>query len=244
MPAGKEPAEDDLGLLQAFTDSASLAIENAQLYREARHSVETASTLLQEMHHRVRNNLQTVAALLSIQIRQEPDTPSAEHLREAVSRIQAIAAVHDLLSDEERLSGVTIDAVARLVAEEARSTIIRPGLKVDFEIARSDIRVPSKQATVLALLTNELVSNAVIHGFKEREHGRIEIRTSRRGSIATVEVENDGVRIPDGFDPSLSRGLGMRIVQRLVSSDLGGEFTIESTETGTVARIVFPLVES
>ena len=243
MPAGKEPAEDELGLLQAFTDSASLAIENAQLYREARHSVETASTLLQEMHHRVRNNLQTVAALLSIQIRQEPDTPSAEHLREAVSRIQAIAAVHDLLSDEERLSGVTVDAVARLVAEEARSTIIRPGLKVDFEIARSDIRVPSKQATVLALLTNELVSNAVIHGFKDREFGRIEIRTAKRGRSAMVEVENDGIRIPDGFDPSLSRGLGMRIVQRLVSSDLGGEFTIVSTDSGTVARIIFPLVD-
>jgi two-component sensor histidine kinase/putative methionine-R-sulfoxide reductase with GAF domain len=244
LPARAEPTEDDLGLLQAFTDSASLAIENAQLYREARHSVETASTLLQEMHHRVRNNLQTVAALLSIQIRQEPDTPSAEHLREAVSRIQAIAAVHDLLSDEERLSGVTIDAVARLVAEEARSTIIRPGLNVSFQIPPSDIRVPSKQATVLALLTNELVSNAVIHGFKDRDHGKIEIRTHGGGRTATLEVENDGVRIPDGFDPNQSRGLGMRIVQRLVSSDLGGSFTIDSGETGTVARIMFPLVDN
>ena len=243
LPAGAEPTDDDLGLLQAFTDSASLAIENAQLYREARHSAETASTLLQEMHHRVRNNLQTVAALLSIQIRQEPDTPSAEHLREAVSRIQAIAAVHDLLSDVERLSGVTIDAVARLVAEEARSTIIRPGLNVTFQIAPSDIRVPSKQATVLALLTNELVSNAVIHGFQNRDHGRIDIRTHKSGRSATLEVENDGVRIPDGFDPSLSRGLGMRIVQRLVSSDLGGTFTIDSGDSGTIARIDFPLVD-
>jgi two-component sensor histidine kinase len=56
-------------------------------------------------------------------------------------------------------------------------------------------------------------------------------------------VENDGVRIPDGFDPALSRGLGMRIVQRLVSSDLGGTFSIDSNDTGTVARIVFPLTE-
>jgi two-component sensor histidine kinase/putative methionine-R-sulfoxide reductase with GAF domain len=244
LPSDAELTEDELGLLQAFTDSASLAIENAQLYRNAQHSVETASTLLQEMHHRVRNNLQTVAALLSIQIRQEPETPSAEHLREAVSRIQAIAAVHDLLSDERRLSGVTVDAVARLVAEEARSTIIRPGLKVGFTIAPSDIRVPSKQATVLALLTNELVSNAVMHGFRHREQGKITIRAERRGRSATLEVENDGERIPDNFNPSLSRGLGMRIIQRLVSSDLNGEFSLESNETGTVARITFPLLEA
>jgi two-component sensor histidine kinase/putative methionine-R-sulfoxide reductase with GAF domain len=243
LPSDAELTEDELGLLQAFTDSASLAIENAQLYRDARHSVETASTLLQEMHHRVRNNLQTVAALLSIQIRQDPSTPSAEHLREAVSRIQSIAAVHDLLSDERRLSGVTVDAVARLVAEEARSTIIRPGLMVTFEIAPSDIIVPSKQATVLALLTNELVSNAVVHGFRQREHGRILIRTERRGRIATLEVENDGESIPENFDPNLSRGLGMRIVHRLVTSDLQGEFSLESHEAGTVARITFPLVE-
>lgn len=241
LRAGAQPSDDELGLLQAFTDSASLAIENAQLYREARHSVDTASTLLQEMHHRVRNNLQTVAALLSIQIRQVADSPVAVHLREAVSRIQAIAAVHDLLSDEQRLDGATVDAIARLVAEEARTTIIQPGLHVQFNIAPSDVRVPSKQATVLALLTNELVSNAIVHGFHDRSDGRIDIRTTRRGRSAILEVENDGARIPEGFDPAESRGLGMRIVHRLVTSDLGGSFSIKSNDLGTVARIVFPV---
>ncbi|HEY7029705.1 MAG TPA: GAF domain-containing protein, partial [Thermomicrobiales bacterium] len=144
MAPGTELIEDELGLLQAFTDSASIAIENAELYQDARHGLETASTLLQEMHHRVRNNLQTVAALLSIQLRQLNDEPAADHLREAVSRIQAIAAVHDLLSDERRLGGATIDAIARLVAEEAHSTLIPPGLQVTFEIPKSDIEVPSK----------------------------------------------------------------------------------------------------
>ena len=237
-----ELSEDELSLLQAFTDSASLAIENAQLYREAKRSVETASTLLQEMHHRVRNNLQTVAALLSIQIRQDPESQSADYLREAASRIQAIAAVHDLLSDEQQLSGATVDTIARLVADEARTTAVRPGLKVTFDIPPSDIEVPSKQATVLALLTNELVSNAITHGFRDRTAGRISIRTSRHGPYATLEVENDGQRVPEGFDPSESSGLGMRIVHRLVSSDLHGQFTIGSTDVGTKATITFPLV--
>ena len=94
---------------------------------------------------------------------------------------------------------------------------------------------------MLALVVNELVANAVFHGFRDRVHGRIEIRTARRGPFARLEVENDGERVPDDFDPNQSRGLGMRIVQRLVSSDLSGSFDIASTDRGTIATISFPL---
>jgi len=236
-----ELTEDELGLLQAFSDSATLAIENARLYQEARHGLETASALLQEMHHRVRNNLQTVAALLSIHLRQAEDAPWSVHLREAVSRVQAIAAVHDLLSDESRLAGTTVDVIARHVADEAHETLIPPGLDVAFEIAPSDVVVPSKQATILALLINELVANAVSHGFEGRERGRIWIHASRNAGSARVEVANDGIGVPDDFDPDQSQGLGMRIIQRLVSSDLRGTFDIRSGEVGTVATLTFPV---
>jgi two-component sensor histidine kinase len=241
LKPGGEIQDDYLGMLQAFTDSASLAIENAQLYLQSQRSVDTSNALLQEMHHRVRNNLQTVAALLSLQMREEPASEAAAHLREAVNRIQAIAAVHDLLSDERRLNGAATDEIARLVAEQARSTMIRPGLHVDFKIGKSDVKAPSKQATVLALCTNELVSNAVNHGFRGREHGTIQIRTIRRDPFATIEVENDGEKVPENFEPDESRGLGMKIIQRLVTSDLHGRFTIRSTPTGTIAAITFPI---
>ena len=75
-------------------------------------------------------------------------------------------------------------------------------LRVAFEIAPSDIRVPSKQATVIALLVNELVSNAVFHGFRGRTSGRIAIQTEQRGGFAHVEVENDGERVPYDWRPS------------------------------------------
>jgi two-component sensor histidine kinase/putative methionine-R-sulfoxide reductase with GAF domain len=233
--------EEQLGMLQAFSDSASIAIENARLYDDLRQGLDTTSALLQEMHHRVRNNLQTVAALLSLQIRQAQGERDAEALREAAGRIQAIAAVHDLLSDEKRLSGATIDQIARLVAEEAHSTMIRPGAKIKFTIEPSDVNVPSRTATILALLINELVSNAVRHGFQSRETGEIAIRAFREGNLATLEVENDGVQIADDFNPNASRGLGMRIVHRLVTSDLRGYFTITASDRGTIARITFPV---
>ncbi|MBA3450213.1 MAG: GAF domain-containing protein, partial [Chloroflexia bacterium] len=164
MAPGTELPEDELGLLQAFSDAATVAIENATLYQDARRGLEVASALLQEMHHRVRNNLQTVAALLSIQLRHNETETWASHLREAVSRVQAIAAVHDLLSDEKRLGGTTVDVIARHAADEAYGTLVPPGLSVRFDIPSSELRIPSKQATILALLINELVANAVKHG--------------------------------------------------------------------------------
>ncbi|MGE3798460.1 MAG: GAF domain-containing protein, partial [Thermomicrobiales bacterium] len=132
LKPGVELGEDELALLQAFTDSASIAIENAQLYRDARNSAETASALLQEMHHRVRNNLQTLAALLSLQIRQVDEESVAQQLREAAGRIQAIGAVHDLLSNEQRLGEASVDAIARLVVEQASVTQRPPGVSIDF----------------------------------------------------------------------------------------------------------------
>ncbi|MDQ3044477.1 MAG: GAF domain-containing protein, partial [Chloroflexota bacterium] len=238
---GTELNEDELGLLQAFSDSAALAIENAQLYQDARDALETQSALLQEMHHRVRNNLQTVAALLSLQLRSAGDAPWAGEIRQAVNRIQSIASVHDLLSDERRLGGTTVDVIARHVAEDAHSTLIPPGLTVEFAIEPTDLVVPSKQATSLALLINELVSNAISHGFRERSHGNIWMRAWRSKSNACIEVKNDGQPVPEDFVPAEGRGLGMRIIQRLVTSDLRGEFSIRSTDEGTVALIQFPL---
>ncbi len=235
--------DDDLAVLQAFSDSAAIAMENAKLYDEMRGGVARSSLLLQEMHHRVRNNLQTVAALLSLQMRQAETTREGDALREATSRIQAIAAVHDLLSDERRLGGATIAEIARLVADDAHNAIIPPGLQVTFSIQPSDVVVPSRTATIFALLINELVANAVRHGFGGRKQGTITVRSSSDGGMAMVEVENDGDVIAAGFNPSYSTGLGMRIVNRLVTSDLRGVFSIAPAESGrgTVARIRFPL---
>jgi two-component system, sensor histidine kinase PdtaS len=238
---GIELADDELGLLQAFTDTASLAIENAQLYEEAQASVQKSSTLLQEMHHRVRNNLQTVAALLSLQLRETQSSETTDALREAVSRVQSIAAVHDLLSDEGRLAGATVEAIARLVVEQAAMTFIHPPLRVTFTIEPSNLVVSSRQATVLALLINELVANAVEHGFRGRTTGHIWIRAETKGHLCTLDVENDGEPLPPTFDVAEAGGLGMRIVERLVTSDLGGQFVMAGTDTGTRVRLSFPI---
>lgn len=241
IEAGKEIPAERVGLLQAFADSAAIAIENADLYSNAVHGLRTQRTLVQEMHHRVRNNLQTVAALLSLQLRQADNEPWSVEIREAVSRIQAIAAVHDLLSDPARFTGATLDKIARLVAEDAHSTLIPPTLKVTFDIHPSELRIPSRQATIMSLLINELAANAISHGFADRTTGYIRIKAWEDDGDAIIEIFNNGVRVPEGFKPEQSQGLGMKITHRLVTSDLHGTFTIMSDDEGTYATIRFPI---
>ena len=101
--------------------------------------------------------------------------------------------------------------------------------------------MPSKQATILALLINEIVANAVKHGFQGRDRGIISITAVEDHGDAVVEIANDGVAISNNFDPSESRGLGMRIVQRLVTADLNGDFHIGPTDHGSVAVVRFPI---
>src|SRR5690606_6769713 len=184
----------------AFSDSAAIAIENAELYEEALRGFTRASTLLQEMHHRVRNNLQMVAALLSMQARHAADEGWTQPLQEAVSRIRSIAAIHDLLSSGN-LRETTVERIAKHVVDEAIINVVPPGTQVNFVIEPSPVHVPSRQATVLALLINEFLANAVVHGVGRRERGEVTIAVRCEGDEAVLEVCDDGVGLPAGFDP-------------------------------------------
>ena len=116
-------------------------------------------------------------------------------------------------------------------------------MKVSFDIPASDVLLPSKHATILALIINELVANAVRHGFQGHQRGHIRIAAEQQGGIATITVANDGERPESIVEPERSSGLGMRIIQRLATSDLGGTFTIEPGQEGAVATIRFPIAQ-
>lgn len=258
--------EDEVRLLDAFAHEAAIALENSRLYDAALRGLKTKSTMLQEMNHRVRNNLQTVAGLLSMQLRRmTPEGEAATAVRESISRIQSMAAVHDLMvSGGSDVQSITIYEVGRKVIEAAVSTLVRPRFKLELEIEpveAESIRVGSHEATLLALLFNELASNAILHGFAGREQGRLSMRAWTKGGVegsendagekeagaggrareVTIEVANDGNGLPEGFDPEKSAHLGLNIVRTLVNSDMRGRFRIAPGEggQGVVASITF-----
>jgi two-component system, sensor histidine kinase PdtaS len=232
---------EQVRLLSTFADEAAIAIENARLYDESQRALMIKSALLQEMHHRVRNNLQTISALLAMQLRRmEAGTQGAKALRESAARIQSIAAIHNLLSRED-VGVTTVNAVTRQVVESAQATLVTSEAPVRFAVMGEPVRVGSRDATVLALVINELISNAISHGLAA-EGGSVEIEASVEGDLVLVEVRDDGPLHPPSPRPAHSSGLGLQIIETLVSEDLGGSFKLlRDEETGWMrARVRFP----
>lgn len=229
---------EEMELLNTFADETALALENARLYEEAQRNLTVKTALLTEMHHRVKNSLQTVAALLSLQVRRTHFRQAVLPLRESVARIQSIAAVHDLLS-QEQIGQATVEDLAKQLIEVATAHPVRPGTQVEFRVVGGEVRLSSKEATVFALFMNELITNAIAHGFARRKQGTITISASQADGRITLRVRDDGEGLPAGFDLAQDMGLGLQIVQTLVDHDLRGEFSL-SSDHGTVATITFP----
>jgi GAF domain-containing protein len=233
---------EQVRLLNTFADEAAIAIENARLYEESQRALAVKSAMLQEMHHRVRNNLQTISALLAMQLRRlEPEGDGSQALRESSARIQSIAAVHNLLCHED-IGVTTVDAVARQVIDNVSSALILHERPVDFSIIGDMVKVGSREATVLALVINELINNALRHGLAA-EGGRVEIASTVENDIVTLEVRDDGpLHPPPPPRSNNGSGLGLQIIETLASDDLGGSFELlcEAGADWTRARVRFP----
>lgn len=231
--------EDEIEVLAAFANEAAIALENARLYDEVRRGLATKSTLLAELHHRVKNNLQTIAALLSMQQRRAHSDTERAAFAESVSRVQSIAAIHDLLSRED--IGVTsVEEVVKLVGNSATSALSNISVRVTVQAPPAPALIPSREATVLALVLNELMTNSIIHGFEGRDRGRIDVDVERAGELVRLRVSDDGVGLPEGFDPERDGGLGVQIVKTLVRNDLRGSYSLAMHDGRTVATISFP----
>jgi two-component system, sensor histidine kinase PdtaS len=197
----------------------------------------TKDATIREIHHRVKNNLQTVASLLRIQARRSHSDEARDALTQAMRRVAAIAVVHDTLS-EGLAQNVdfdnVFDRVLKLVAEVAAApnTLARTGTKGTFGT------LPSEYATPLALALTELVTNAVEHGLAGQE-GDVEIIAERSEDRLQVRVRDTGTGLPEG---QVGRGLGTQIVRTLIQGELGGTIDWHTIMgSGTEVTIDIPM---
>ena len=196
---------------------------------------------IREIHHRVKNNLQTVAALLRLQARRV-DVPAArEALQESVRRVSSIALVHETLalSPDERVQfdGIMdklLGMVAEVAAPESEVLLRRSG---EFGELSADV------ATPLVMVLTELMQNAVEHAFRTTSAGTVLVIARRSTRELEVVIRDDGVGLPAGFDLEHSDRLGLQIVRTLVGSELRGMIELHSRPTGgTDALVRVPLI--
>jgi two-component sensor histidine kinase len=196
---------------------------------------------IREIHHRVKNNLQTVAALLRLQARRVSVPGARTALEESMRRVQSIALVHETLSvsiDETVDFDEIVDRLLVMLSDVMGSgSRVRVGRTGSFGV------IPAEAATALVLVLTELVQNAIEHAFPGDRGGQVAVVAARSRGQLTVEIIDDGVGLPDDFTAERSDRLGLQIVRTLVSAELNGtvEFRKHPETGGTCATITMPV---
>ena len=169
------------------------------------------SAIIQEVHHRVKNNLQSVAAILRIQARRAEHEETKQQLNDAVNRILSVAVIHEFLGEgDERL--INIRDLADRMAGQVGQVTGNPDQEIEISVHGPRIRLPAGQATPVAMVINELTLNALEHGLQGFRKGRIDITLEDLGQTVRVTVENSGSGLPPDFDSNEGSSLGLQIV--------------------------------
>ena len=206
--------------------------------REKAVELHVKTTMIKEVHHRVKNNLQTVASILRMQSRRAEDPDVQLQLNEAVNRVLAVAVIHEFLSRDDDQAINIRDVCQRIVTQTQRAAVM-PDKQITLRVQGPAIYLPSQQATACALVANELVLNALEHAFNGRERGTVLMQLTDEGDQVALEVIDDGIGLLEGADLEPSDSLGLTIVRILVEGDLKGQLVMERADPGTRVIVRF-----
>lgn len=194
--------------------------------------------VIKEIHHRVKNNLQTVASLLRMQMRRGVPEETKVLYQESLNRIASIATVHDVLSNSG-IEKVNMVEIIRKITTGQVFYPYQPNCAVTIQLCTEEaIELDSSKAVSLALIITELIQNCMKHAFIGRASGTVTIHFKRNGQIIELGVLDDG----NGIDPNIELNhLGIEIVKNLTSYDLNGTFEfLQEGGQGTKAWVTFP----
>ena len=217
-----EFSEHDIAFLQGAANILGMAIERQRYERNLKAALDRHQVLLKEISHRVKNSLQLVSSMLHLQASTDDDGLIAQQLAKASSRVSAIGRAYERLAYDADFENIDLGSYLQAVCSDA----VSPGsnCKLHFDGSRG-IWLSADRAISLALIVNELVTNAVKYAFSKRHDGNIYVRLVRQdANTALVSVRDDGIGLAADFDLTKSKGLGMQIVTAL-AKQLGADIT-------------------
>lgn len=229
--------EKGIPFLSSVASVVATASDNARLYAQTKKDAEAKALLLRELNHRVRNNLATIVGLLSMELGRKRRWTAEEALKACIDRARSLAAIHDLLAQDEFRE---LD-LKRLVEDVAKAAVRGFSWEetVTISVDAPPLRLPPNLLASLALAATELITNALIHAFPSGRTGHIQVRVKQEGGQILLEVRDNGIGISLSKDGTVRKGVGLDIVTSLVETDLRGKFQLRK-DGGTVASVRFP----
>ncbi|MHB9144764.1 MAG: sensor histidine kinase [Symbiobacteriia bacterium] len=227
-------------LVQQSPVGTTILLRDVTEIRAKEQELMVKSAVIHEIHHRVKNNLQTIASLLRLQSRRTENPEIKQILAESISRIASISTVHEVLA-QEGLEQVDLHRMADDIARLVRSGMTQPETPLDIQVTGPHLIIRSDKATSVALIVNELLQNAITHAFPSGGAGHVEVALEDLGEWIRVRIADDGVGLPEEFSPQDSGSLGLQIVRTLAEHDLKGRLTMDrGKDCGTLAWVDFP----
>ena len=227
-----------IALLNLLAAQAAISLENARMYSGMQRSIEEREALLREVHHRVKNNLQLVSSLLSLQEARTTDRAVAELFADSRNRVRSMALVHENLYRAGDFSRISMAAHIQRLCAHLRDAYAMQSSRVELAMRVSDLHLDMDRALSCGLIINELVSNALKHAFPGERAGRVLIELQPFGQNRhALTVADNGVGLPPELDLGTADSLGLQLVHDF-TSQLHGTITLSSA-SGTTFTIVF-----
>jgi PAS domain S-box-containing protein len=202
-------------------------------------SLQEKETLIREIHHRVKNNLQIISGLLDMTRMRTPDSTTHSILTDMMMKIKTMAQIHTRLYESKQFDKINMGSQIRDQVADLSSIYGRSGAEIQSEIEAQDIYLPVDQAIPCALVVNEILSNAFKHAFKGKKHGNLMVSATQVDDHIRIIVRDNGVGIPNDMDVERTASLGLKLIRNLVLQ-LSGSVTITS-DHGTEVIVEFPL---
>lgn len=200
------------------------------------------SAVIQEIHHRVKNNLQVISSLLRLQMRRVSSEEAVDVFQDSISRISSMALVHDYLA-QNGIEEVDVKFVMEQISTLLISSSYIPGQDIQVSVKGESLFLPSDKSSSVALIVNELVQNSIKHAFPSGKQGKIEICIACRKQMGTITVMDNGCGMGTAPSNRASSALGLQLVEMLVEEQLQGVLSFFHSGKGTKVSLTFPVTD-
>jgi two-component sensor histidine kinase len=214
--------------------------ERKEIDRKVRDALKEKEVLLQEVHHRVKNNLQVISSILNLQSSYVTDPKTLEILQESQNRIKSMSFIHETLYRTIDFSSIDFSEYMRTLSNNLIQSYRLEDCQVHFTTDLDPLTIHIDQAIPCGLIVNELISNALKYAFKGRKEGDLHLSLKRNNKTVVMRVADNGVGLPEGFNYEKTDSLGVQLVYTL-TEQIDGSIAVNTASTGTEFLITFEM---